>query len=350
MTDADRRLPGLLLTVLLVAGCTGAAPAHDSGVTTTARASAAAFLTRYVDPDGRVVRRDQGDDSVSEGVSYALLLAQVTGDQRTEGLVWEWAKASMRRPDGLLAFLVGPDGRVKDPQAATDADLAVAWALQRSRLADLRAAAAPLLAAVRERTVVRRPPGPLLSAGPWATGEPATLNPSYWVLPALRATGADDLADRVPAALDALGGRDALPPDWARLDGTRLRPSADPAGRFPQARYGLDAQRAVVWLATDCDDDNRARAASHRPLLADRPEASARLLDGTVLDPTPHPLPLVAAAAAAGAAGDRAERDRLLDEAAAQDQRSPTYYGAAWVALGRALLQTTILDPCKERP
>ena len=336
------RRAGLLLVLALTA-CTGTPPQPDP-----VRASAEAFLARYVEPDGRVVRRDQGGDTVSEGVSYAMLLAQVTGDRETEREVWEWARAHLVRPDGLLSYLAGPDGEVLDEQAATDADLAVAWALGRSSQSELRAQAAPLIAAVREHTVVDRRPGPLLAAGPWATGEPATLNPSYWVLPALRATGLDAEAAAVAPALDALGS--PLPPDWARQDGDVLRVSADPGGRFPEPRYGLDAQRTTVWLATDCDPANRARAAALRPLLSDRPEAVARRLDGTVLDPAAHPLGLVAAAAAADADGDDAARDDLLDRAAAQDQRSPGYYGSAWVALGRALLQGDVLDDCPRAP
>ena len=40
-------------------------------------------------------------------------------------------------------------------------------------------------------------------------------------------------------------------------------------------------------------------------------------------------------------------RDRLLDAAEALDKRAPTYYGAAWVALGRIMLMTSALDSCK---
>jgi hypothetical protein len=54
----------------------------------------------------------------------------------------------------------------------------------------------------------------------------------------------------------------------------------------------------------------------------------------------------VAAAGAAHAAGLTAARDGLLDAAEALDQRSPTYYGAAWVALGRMMLTTKLLGPC----
>ena len=331
------------LAVLLASCSTGGDGRVDAGAE-QARLSAQAFLDRYVDADGRVVRRDQGGDTVSEGVSYALLLAQVAGDETVERRVWQWAEDNLRRDDGLLSFLTDAAGQVIDEQAATDADLVTAWALGRSDQPELRADAAGVLAAVEQHTVVSRSPGPLLTAGPWATGDPATLNPSYWVLPALRATARDVLAERIGPALDALGG--GLPPDWARLDGGRLTASPDPGGRFPQARYGLDAMRATVWLATDCGADNRERAAASREALADRPEASARELDGTVLDPAPHPLGLVAAAAAADADADDTASDDLLDRAAAQDAQSPTYYGAAWVALGRALLQTDELDTC----
>jgi endoglucanase len=57
-----------------------------------------------------------------------------------------------------------------------------------------------------------------------------------------------------------------------------------------------------------------------------------------------HPVALVAAAGAADAAGDTKSRDRLLAAAQALDKRSPTYYGAAWVALGRIMLTTNALN------
>jgi endoglucanase len=57
-------------------------------------------------------------------------------------------------------------------------------------------------------------------------------------------------------------------------------------------------------------------------------------------------MPYVAAAAAASAGGHHAERDRLLAEAAAADAKAPTYYGSAWLALGRALLTTRLLGGC----
>jgi endoglucanase len=54
----------------------------------------------------------------------------------------------------------------------------------------------------------------------------------------------------------------------------------------------------------------------------------------------------IAAAASAKAAGDARAVPGLLGRAQAEDAAHPTYYGAAWVALGRALLSTTALGGC----
>ncbi|MGH9046443.1 MAG: glycosyl hydrolase family 8, partial [Acidimicrobiales bacterium] len=62
------------------------------------------------------------------------------------------------------------------------------------------------------------------------------------------------------------------------------------------------------------------------------------------------PLGDVAAAAAAAAAGDRKAASALLDRADAQASKYHTYYGDAWVALGRVLLDTKLLSPCPPSP
>jgi endoglucanase len=71
-------------------------------------------------------------------------------------------------------------------------------------------------------------------------------------------------------------------------------------------------------------------------------------LDGHPAGSTRAPVTLVAAAAAAKANGYRDSAAMLLSAAAALQQSHPTYYGAAWTALGRLLLTTGRLDvrPC----
>ena len=141
-----------------------------------ARAAASAFLARYVDRDGRVVRRDQGGDTVSEGQSYAMLLAAAIGDRARFDRVWHWTRAHMERPDGLLSWRPG------DRQPAADADLDAARALlvaaRRFNRPGLARDARRIGRSVRgeESTLIggRR----VLVAGPWARAQ-AIVNPSY---------------------------------------------------------------------------------------------------------------------------------------------------------------------------
>ena len=351
-------IPLLASAYLLLSDDREEVPGIDDGPRPAAREAAADFLDRYVEADGRVVRHDQGGDTVSEGQSYALLLAQVAGDDETFGRVWHWTRSHLQRPDGLLASHADAE-RVLDPEPASDGDVVTAWALVRAAgpgATGLRREGRRIAAAVLERETVA-PPGPaLIAAGPWATGQPATLNPSYWAVGAMAALGDEtgdarwrDLAAESLSAARALtdGGRH-LPPDWARVDGSAVIASASPNGDPPEVQYGPDAQRLVVWLAAGCDSAARRLASGWWPALSGGAEGRALALrtNGKILNGSPSPLSLVAAAAAAAAAGRPRERDRLLAEADRLEAARPTYYGAAWVALGRALLTTDLLGGC----
>lgn len=342
----------------LTAGLAGCGSAQNS---VSAQTAATRFLTFYVLPDGQVVRRDQGRDTVSEGQAYGMLLTEMVGDDAQFRRIWLWARDHLQRPDGLLAFHANAKGEVTSQNPATDADLLTAWALLRYRgpaaatwHRDGRRVAAGILA----NEVVTGPDGmPVLAAGPWATGRPATLNPSYWSLPALHGlaqlTGDEEWhrlavsAVRITRELTA-GGR-VLPPDWAVLsaDGT-VRPEPAPDGSEPEPEYGPGAQRTVVWFAASCDPAARSLAARWWQLL--RPgHRSLRLalgLGGRMVNPSYAALPLVASAAAAQAAGRRAAVGRLLRQAEWQQRSDPTYYGGAWAALGPALLTSGTLGSC----
>jgi endoglucanase len=222
----------------------------------------------------------------------------------------------------------------------------------------MHSAGRQVAAAILAHEVTAGPGGtPILAAGPWATGRPASLDPSYWSLQALQgiaqATGGRQWRHLAAGtvALTRQLTRDGrlLPPDWAELTAAgALRPEAAPDGSQPQTQYGLDAQRAVVWFAASCDSQARQLAARWWPLLraSGRAQALALRPDGTVLNATPSVLPLVAAAAAAKAAGAGAASQRLLRQATAAQHSHPTYYGGAWQALGSALLPGGSLGAC----
>ncbi len=326
------------------------------------RAAASTFLGTYAKADGRVVRLDQGHDTVSEGQAYGMLLAEVNGNGGAFWRIWGWTRHHLQLPDGLFAWQTNRAGRVISQESASDADLLIAWALLRydgagAALAhrEGRRVADGILA----REVAPGPGGvPVLTAGPWATGSPSTINPSYWSLPALQGLARLDgrpewhrMADGAVRIVSQMshGGR-LLPPDWAVLSrGGTARPEPAPDGSQAQPQYGANAQRTVIWFAASCDQRARVLASRWWPLLRPRRRsgALALALDGTVLQATPFGLALVASAAAAKAAGHRAATSRLLRQAVLLQQDYPTYYGGAWDALGRALLTSRTLSSCQ---
>ena len=327
----------VLALVTLLAACGSASTAAPG---TGRDGVARRFLSRYALPDGRVVRHDQGGDTVSEGQAYGMLIAAAIGDRDRFGRIWRWTKTHLGRPDGLFAWHWA-GGRVVDPQAASDADLEIARALLvagcRFGDASLGRRAVAVGRAVLAHETAQRGRRLILAAGPWATGSPITVNPSYLdpaLLDALgRLTGDrrfGDLVDGTAGAIAAVSH--PLPPDWATVDEQgAVTPSGPPGQRVP-ATYGFDAPRAIVWSAVADRAAGRRLAARAWPALKDRVTA--------------EPLAAVAAAAAAAAAGDRGARDRLLAQADRLQAGAPTYYGTAWAALGRLLLTSDRLSIC----
>ena len=352
--------------VMTVVVCSGlaAAAAGCGGAATAAgpqQQAAARFLAKYAQPGGRVVRLDQGGDTVSEGQAYGMVLAEVAGNDAAFRRIWGWTHDHLQLRNGLFAFHANAAGRVVSQQAASDADLLIAWALLRYHgpsAASMHSAGRHVAAAILAHEVTTGPGGtPILAAGPWATGRPASLDPSYWSLQALQgiaqATGGQQwrrlAAGTMTLTRQLTGNGRLLPPDWAELTAAgALRPEPAPDGSQPQTQYGLDAQRVVVWFAASCDQQARALAARWWPLLRSSSHAQALALrpDGTVLNGTSSVLPLVAAAAAAKAAGDSGASQRLLRQATAAQRSHPTYYGGAWQALGSALLSGGSLGAC----
>jgi len=140
---------------------------------------------------------------------------------------------------------------------------------------------------------------------------------------------------------------DALPPDWAKLDAGSVTPIGPPGSHDPP-RYGYDAMRMPLRFAESCQPGDRRLAARAWPLLRGRDPLPAVLgLDGAAQGPQSHPAALAGAAGAAAAAGDTDAAGDLLDRAGALDERSPSYYGAAWVALGRVMLDSDLLGACR---
>jgi endoglucanase len=205
-----------------------------------AEAASGRFLDTYVAADGRVRRIDQGDDTVGEGQAYGMLLAVAAGEEERFDAIWQWTKDNLVRPDGLISFL-WRDGRVEDPEPASDADVDAARALLaaacRFDRPDLREEALALGEAIKRHETATFEDAPLLVAGPWARKAPMTVNPSYFS-PATFAALGDETGDGFWGSLSAssrgvskvlMPAEGSLPPDWATIQSGKPMPSGPPA-------------------------------------------------------------------------------------------------------------------------
>jgi endoglucanase len=321
-----------------------------------------------------VVRRDEGGDVVSEGQSYAMLIAAAVGDETRFRTIWTWTKNHMMRADGLLSWR-WKDGVVTDLNSAADADLDAARALlvagKRFGAVAFKDDGKRLAAAILANETVavgtdNQPGGEngapvsgvaglgrLLAAGNWATQAPYVVNPGYFSPRAdaeLLAATSDARWSDMTRSQRTIGwqlvGPGKLPPDWASVDAAGHAVPTGPVTGGP-VQFGLDAARFPIRMAESCEPADRALAGALRPTLdvaGDTP--AVRQLDGTPSATWQHPLALVAVAAAELAAGDPDGAAQRLDAAATLEAKYPTYYGAAWVALGRIMLTTSLLGEC----
>jgi endo-1,4-beta-D-glucanase Y len=346
------------LVALVAVGCGGGEQATAPSPAKRADAAATRFLDTYVAQNGRVVRRDQGNDTVSEGQAYAMLVAAATGDRARFERVWSWTKSNLQRPDGLLSYR-WDKGRVADPEPATDADLDAARALllgaERFGRPAYRAEALRLADSILQVETTTVHGRRVLVAGPWGRS-PVTVNPSYFAPRAYQALAAatrdprwTQIARSSRRLLTRLTTPDRLPSDWARVNAKgRVRATGPPSELSQMPKYGFDAIRVPARLAESCEPQDRALAARMWPVLqkAGAGRVVELTVDGDPVSAARNGASLASAAAAADAAGDDSGAESLLEQAEAQDRRQPTYYGAAWIAMTRLGLDGDRLGGC----
>ena len=250
----DRRaMMTMMIAATMLPGCADARP--KAGPVDINR-----FRERFVDKDGRVVDSGNGGISHSEGQGYGMVLAEALGDRAGFELMWNWTRRTLQRPDGLFAWRYDPSAKVpvNDPNNATDGDILIAWALLRAsrRWKDQNyAKASAAIRAVIAAKLVRDHGGRsvlLPGLNGFVVPEHITLNPSYYLWPALDAFRATEggkwtalIRDGEALIQQARFGPTGLPTDWLDLgaDG-RIGPAY---GRPP--RFGFDAIRVPLYLA-----------------------------------------------------------------------------------------------------
>ncbi|KAA9108398.1 class F sortase [Microbacterium rhizomatis] len=341
---------------LVMTACSGPAADVSADASEPAAAAADAFLAQYVD-DGRVVRTDQGGDTVSEGQAYGLLLAVAADDEARFDEIWGWTTAHIQRDDLLLAWR-WENGSVVDDQPASDADLDAARALVLAGDAfdreDLREDGVALGKALLDEMTATTGIGRILLPGPWATASPHAYNPSYSSPVAYAvlsdASGDrrwDELADGSRAATEALLNANALPTDWATVASDGSVAIAGSAKGDGEPGYGYDATRLSIRYAESCQPGDVALAARIAAALPDDDVLPAELDSGAgPVTTDQHPIAYAARAASYAADGRQDAAHADLARMTATAAATPTYYGQAWDALAVAMLTDDVLAGC----
>jgi len=318
----------------LTAACTRAAPDRD-----LLERSWAGYRSRFVAEDGRVVRPEHTNDTVSEGQAYTMLRAVWMGDRPTFDRVWRWSLEHLarhgREQPSLWAWRWTPadGGAVVDWNVATDADTDAAlallmasdrWPTQAPGLPQYGAAARAMLADLAVFAVADEDGTVVMLPGAWAdqrsVGQGLVLNPSYLSPAAYRVFARETsdprwsaLATGAYVVLGALcRGHEARPiPDWIRW---RSHGRWQPEGDTPIS--GWDAIRVPWRVATDvlwfgAPDARRFLAACIEPAIRAATAtghglAVERDLEGRDTGALDHPLANALHAMAAARPADRA--------------------------------------------
>lgn len=317
------------------------------------------FLQTWVDPDGRVVRRNEGGDTVSEGQAYGMLIAVGLKDEEQFDSIWSWTKENILMSNGLLAWQ-WDNGMVIDQGPAADADLDAARALVQAgehfNRPDLTADGHLLASNLLNQLSAVVPEGRVLLPGLWATQGPNYIyNPSYASPSAFtvlaESTGDarwEELLVGSRAVTAQLLAQSPLPPDWAQIkpDGV-VTAMPGPQGKGPSARYSYDATRLAMRYAESCDTKDVILAAKLAQTL-DRADPLLTTLDlgGSSLKSDQSAVAYVARASAHAAAHNMSASRADLKRADDLDTLYPSYYGSAWTALGRIMLDSATLGGC----
>lgn len=81
--------------------------------------------------EARVVRPENNNDTVSEGMGYGMLLSYFANDEATFSKLWNYVQKYLD-PKGLMNWQISSSGQVIGQGSATDADEDIAYALLRA--------------------------------------------------------------------------------------------------------------------------------------------------------------------------------------------------------------------------
>lgn len=244
------------------------------------------YKQRFIQADGRVIDREAGDRSTSEGQAYALLRAVLSDDPKTFALILNWAENNLHRKGGTSTILTngkhsdnlwvwkwGKDDKgawgVLDANFASDADIdaitALIFAARRwQRPEYLQLAKTKLKDLWNLSTIEGKNGDRYLLPGPLEAfqKQPAViqLNPSYLAPYAFRLFAQVDPTHNWLSLVDSSYyvltnspqiSSVNLPSDWVLFNIQSNQFQALPDSSSTSSLYGFDAYRVWWRLALD---------------------------------------------------------------------------------------------------
>ncbi|WP_406019035.1 glycosyl hydrolase family 8 [Succinivibrio sp.] len=265
-------------------------------LTSTAFASAwDDYKQRYLSADGSII--DTGNNRIShtEGQSYGLLFSLYYDDQESFSKILNWTDNNLfNQEKGLYiwAYKRNENDPLTDKNNATDGDLMIAWVLieagKKWNKPEYRKKGEKLLSVIQNTLIIDFAKRPVLLPGlvSFLENSRITINPSYYIYPALKAVNKHtyqkkwkQLADEGKKLITAVEDRKVpITPDWITLD---LNGKVQVSDRWP-ARSSYDAIRVPLYLYWE--DENALELAEWKKWFssfpADRTPAYVDVLSG----------------------------------------------------------------------
>jgi endo-1,4-beta-D-glucanase Y len=306
----------------------------------------------------KVIRPENGNDTVSEGIGYGMLIGVFMNDKAMFDLLWAYAKSHFDG-NGLMNWCIasGMKNSCGGTGGATDGDEDMAYALLMASkqwsggtyASDANTLIGNIMSHEVESGSNVLKPGD--NFGGASEMDPSYLAPSYYRAFAA-ATGNSkwmDVLNESYTILAAASGQYGLVPNWATSSGAGIAGTATD-GHGPD--FGYDACRTPFRIAIDYCINGEARAQSYAGLIAGfyasktTANSLAPLVDGytpagAALDSNPAGMSFIGpGGVAAMAAGNDAFRDLVYTslwadttQGAMQISGVFSYFNASWGVL-----------------
>ncbi len=214
----------------------------------------------------RVKRPEDGNDTVSEGTAYGMIMAVSLRDKMFFSGLYNYAKSHYNQ-NGLMSWRILPDGQIPDQNSATDADLDMAYSLVMAARVWKEYKVEARVQIEKIKSFEIEPGTFVLKPGDgWGGSEavnPSYFSPAYYQI--FREYTLDPFWDQVAQKsreiLDRVNEKTVLPPNWCTAEGgaeTEPEMSEDSYQfKYEAIRVAFRQAMAVLWL------DNKTPAAAH---------------------------------------------------------------------------------------